>query len=67
MDDKNSCKNAFLIIFMYFLLFAQLLISVSNSRLKWDFNKGGQDWNENCQNGDQAPIDISKPFQYKSN
>jgi len=51
----------------YFFLFAHLLKNVSNSSSsKWDFEKGGQDWPESCKTAEQAPIDISKPFDYKS-
>jgi hypothetical protein len=60
--NKNST-----IMFLYLFTFAQLLIYVSNTQTIWDFNKGGQDWPPSCQNGDQAPIDISKPFEYRSN
>ena len=66
MENNNNCSKTYILMFFYFLIFGHLLLSVSSSKTKWDFNKGGQDWSDNCQNTDQAPIDISKPFEYKS-
>lgn len=60
---KNN-NNA--IMCFYLILFAQLLVNISSSAFKWNFERGGQDWLESCQEGDQAPIDISKPFEFKS-
>ena len=67
MENKKQTAKINLIMFFYFIIFAHLLINVSNSTVKWNFEKGGQDWPESCKNGDQAPIDISKPFEFKSN
>ena len=63
-NQKINLKT--LIMFLYFIIFGHLLISVSNTTTKWDFNKGGQDWSGNCKDRDQAPIDISQPFEHKS-
>jgi len=62
---KNKSKSTCMISYLFF--FSLLLQCVSNTEMKWDFNKGGQDWPDSCKTGDQAPIDISKPFEYKSN
>ncbi len=61
----NISKNSFIIL--YFIFFVLFLKYVSTTQLKWDFDKGGEDWPNSCKEGNQAPIDISKPFEYKSN
>ena len=33
---------------------------------KWDYIKGGIDWGSDCKEGEQAPIDISAPFTFRS-
>jgi hypothetical protein len=64
MENNNSN----LIMCFYFFLFAHLLMNISNSSSssKWDYQERGQDWPENCKTAEQAPIDISKPFEFKS-
>lgn len=66
MDKNEHASKTNFMMFFYFLLFAHLLVNVSNSNVKWSFEKGGQDWPDSCKNGDQAPIDISHPFEFKS-
>ncbi len=48
------------------LLLGQLIFYCSGAVSNWDYVKGGADWSGSCKEGDQAPIDISKPFTFKS-
>ena len=57
---QKTKNSLFLIIF----LSAHLLNSTYS--FSWNFEKGGNDWPDTCNEGNQAPIDISAPFTYKS-
>lgn len=49
-------------LFLILLLLSNLILCSS-----WDYNKGGEDWPESCKTPDQSPIDLSHPFEYRSN
>lgn len=52
-------------LFLVFLLFSYNTM-FSYSMKSWDYIKGGADWPEDCKKGNQAPLDISQPFTFKS-
>ena len=62
---KSLIENEKNILFLTLVILAHCLIFVSNT--SWNFDKGGADWPSACKDGNQAPIDISQPFTFKSN
>lgn len=66
MEFMKQTVKTNLILCFYLIICAHMLSNVSNSTVKWNFDKGGQDWPESCKDGEQAPIDIGKPFEFKS-
>lgn len=61
MRPENKTQ-LFIFLILFFTNFCCL-----GKNINWDYNKGGADWPEECKKGNQAPIDIGKPFEYKSN
>lgn len=64
MVYRNRMNNLFTIT-SNFLIFGLLLSNVSCTKTKWNYERGGNDWQESCLTSDQGPIDIVQPFEYK--
>ncbi len=64
MDNRNRTNTSFLTT-LNFLIYALLLCNISTTAIKWNYDKGGKNWQESCLTSDQGPIDIIAPFEYK--
>lgn len=60
----NSYKNQNR-LFLFTIVFSLFFFNIGSSP-SYNYIKGGEDWTGACKGGNQSPIDLSGPFEYKS-
>jgi len=62
---KTNLFIVFLIICTNSIVYSNRVI-FNNDFTEFNYDEGGDDWKGICKTGNQAPIDIKAPFNFKS-